>query len=304
MVLICYQGQGQMPWELVDGGTMIDLYGVDFITPETGIVIGDQGLIMKTTDGGQTWETKDPGIASNLNAVQFISETRVMAVGNSGVVLRSDDAGETWEQVPLGANITLSGISVDMTSGMGLISGATLAMLWTDDWGDNWSMGMGGYMSDFYKTHMTGGDFGIAFGVNSIFQPLLGYTDDAGTTFDMWNFYPKVGAVNYEGMAIDGYFFSKDDGIVVGRVWDGQGFMTLEVDWTSTSWNSVFFSTKLNAIDFDGQEDGVTVGGTDIDWIFLETDDGGINWDPPVVNGNGKGFNEVVLIGNTGYAVG
>ncbi len=294
----------QLPWELVNSGTTENLNGVDFITPDTGIVVGDQGFINKTTDGGVTWETKDSGISSKLNAVQFISETRVMAVGNSGVVLRSDDAGETWEQVPLGSSLTLSGISVDMTSGMGLISGATLAMIWTDDFGDSWTPGMGGYMSDFYKAHMTAGDFGIAFGVNSIFQPLLGYTDNAGTSFNMWNFYPTLGSVMYEATAYDGYFFSKELGFVVGRVWNGQGFITQEINWSTNAWNSLFVSTTLRAIDFDGQDHGVTVGGTDVDWIFLETFNGGATWDPPVVNGTGKGFNEVVLVGNTGYAVG
>ena len=302
--LIFQPAYSQLPWDLVDGGTSLNLYGVDFITPDTGIIVGDQGLILKTNDGGETWETIDAGITSKLNAVQFISETRVMAVGNSGVVLRSDDAGETWEEVPLGASITFSGISVDMTSGMGLISGATLAMIWTDDFGENWTLGMGGWMSDFYKAHMTDGDFGIAFGVNSIYQPLLGFTDNAGTSFDMWNFYPTTGSVMYESTAYDGYFFSKDNGVVVGRVWNGQGFITLEINWSTNAWNSMFVSTTLRAIDFDEPDHGITVGGTEADWIFLETFDGGITWDPPEVNGTGQGFNEISLIGNTGYAVG
>lgn len=296
--------QGQLPWHLSESGTILNLNGVDFISPDTGVIVGEQGLILKTTDGGASWETIDAGIATTLNAVQYISETRVIAVGNSGILLKSENGGEAWDEVPIGGSITLSGISVDKISGLGLISGATLAMIWTDDFGETWTLGMGGYMSNFNKAHMTEGDVGIAFGENSIFQPLLGFTDDAGGTFDMWNFYPNIGGTNNEGVAVDGYFFSKNEGFVVGRVWDGTGFLTQEIDWSTHSWNATQYNTPLQAIDFDGPEHGVMVGGTATTWILLETDDGGITWDAPVVNGNGKGFNEAVLIGNTGYAVG
>jgi len=295
---------GQIPWELSNSGTTLQLNGVDFITQDTGMVVGQQGLILRTTDGGEVWETVDAGVSTDLNTVRYVSETRVMAVGKAGVVIRSDDGGETWEEIPLGSSISLNGISIDRTSGKGLISGATLAMLWTADFGETWSVGMGGYMSDFYKVHMTGGDFGVAFGENSIFQPLLGYTDDSGASFDQWNFYPKVGSVSNEGQAFDGYFFTKENGFVVGRVWDDQGFITQEINWSTHAWLSTFVSAALNAIDFNGEEQGVTVGGTTNTWIFLETVDGGFTWEPAVVNGNGKGFNDVVLVGKTGYAVG
>ena len=305
-VLLSYsRGMGQLPWDLLTSGTDVTLNGVDFINPDTGIVVGDQGLIMKTTDGGLTWETKVPsGFGPNLNDVRIVSETKAFAVGSSGVLLQSSDAGETWQQEPSGTSSAMVGISVDRTSGKGLISGESLLMLWTDDWGENWSLVQDGYMSNFYKAFMANGEFGIAFGENSIFQPMLGYTMNAGTTFDMWNFYPETGGVLYEGKASDGYFFSQDKGFVIGRIWDGRGFITKEINWFSHNWNSLLVSSELRSIDFIDQEHGVTVGGTNMDWIFLETPDSGITWNPALVNGNGKGFNDVVLVGNTGYAVG
>jgi photosystem II stability/assembly factor-like uncharacterized protein len=304
MVLFSTITMSQEPWDLVDSGTTNQLNGVDFINADTGVVVGAQGLILRTTDGGDTWTTIDMGINTPLHAVQFVSESRVMIVGQAGIILRSDDGGETFEQVPVGGTVAFYGINIDRTSGKGLISGATLAILWTDDFGDNWAVGMGGFMSDFNKCHMTEGDFGVAFGVNSIFQPLLGYTENAGATFDMYNFYPQIGSVTYESKAMDGYFYSKDEGTVVGRLWNGEGFITQDINWGSNNWNAINTWIQMNAVDFLTSDTGVTVGGIENQYIFLETFDGGTTWSDATVNGSGNGFNDVVLVENTGYAVG
>ena len=304
MVLFSSFAMAQEPWDLLDSGTTNQLNGVDFINADTGVVVGAQGLILRTTDGGETWTTIDMGINTPLHAIQFVSQSRVMIVGHAGIILKSDDAGETFEQVPVGGTPAFYGISIDKTSGKGLISGATLAILWTNDFGENWVVGMGGFMSDFNKCHMTEGDFGVAFGENSVFQPLLGYTENAGVSFDMYNFYPLIGGVNYESKAKDGYFFSKDEGTVVGRLWNGEGFITQDVNWGSNNWNATNTWIQLNAVDFLTSDTGVTVGGIENQYIFLETFDGGTTWVDATVNGSGSGFNDVVLVENTGYAVG
>jgi photosystem II stability/assembly factor-like uncharacterized protein len=65
--------------------------------PLTGLVVGQLGRILRTTDGGCTFT--DPTISygtPSLNAVDFGSATFAVAVGEAGSLQHSNDGGQTW----------------------------------------------------------------------------------------------------------------------------------------------------------------------------------------------------------------
>ena len=77
-----------------------------FINPDTGWVVGDQGVILHTADGGQTWVAQPSGTDAILEAVRFISPTVGWVVGGRpgpipprgrGVVLHTTDGGQSWQ---------------------------------------------------------------------------------------------------------------------------------------------------------------------------------------------------------------
>ena len=62
----------------------------------TGWAVGPDGVIVKTTDGGQTWESLESGTESRLESVSFtIDGTIGWAVG-SRVILKTANGGQTW----------------------------------------------------------------------------------------------------------------------------------------------------------------------------------------------------------------
>lgn len=72
------------------------LYGLWFTGPDTGWIVGMDGVIMHTTDGGATWERLDSPSARPLYSV-CVQGRQGWIVGNKGVCLQSHDGGLTWQ---------------------------------------------------------------------------------------------------------------------------------------------------------------------------------------------------------------
>ncbi|MCK4653737.1 MAG: right-handed parallel beta-helix repeat-containing protein [Candidatus Cloacimonetes bacterium] len=66
-------------------------YGIDFSTETDGYVVGDNGTILHTTDGGTVWEAEDSSVFSQLNSVLFVNEDLGFIAGNGGVILRKQE---------------------------------------------------------------------------------------------------------------------------------------------------------------------------------------------------------------------
>jgi len=55
--------------------------------------VGDNGIIIRTTDGGNYWTKQSSGITLRLSGVEFINENLGIAVGESGTILRVQMVG-------------------------------------------------------------------------------------------------------------------------------------------------------------------------------------------------------------------
>src|SRR5690554_2297352 len=74
------------------------------ITPETVIVVGNNGTILKTTDGGETWVQKPSGLTADIRKVQFPTPEIGYAVTVGDALLKTTDGGEIWEVVDVGVD--------------------------------------------------------------------------------------------------------------------------------------------------------------------------------------------------------
>ncbi len=69
---------------------------MDFVNTQVGVAVGDDGVALRTTDGGKTWKRLAPGTGEDLTAVCFDTSQRGWVVGDDGVRLRTTDGGATW----------------------------------------------------------------------------------------------------------------------------------------------------------------------------------------------------------------
>ena len=81
------------------------LYGVSFTDANTGTAVGYEnpdGMILRTTDGGNCWVRQNSGIGDpfagiNFFGVNFVNSNIGTIVGQDGIILRTTDGGSNWD---------------------------------------------------------------------------------------------------------------------------------------------------------------------------------------------------------------
>ncbi|MFH0735482.1 MAG: YCF48-related protein [bacterium] len=79
-----------------NSGTTKILNSLSFVTNNLGYAVGQDGTILKTTNGGEDWLPQQSGTTAWLTSVNAIDENNVLAVGDSGYVLQTTNGGENW----------------------------------------------------------------------------------------------------------------------------------------------------------------------------------------------------------------
>ena len=70
-----------------------DLFMVD---NKTGYVIGNDGVILKTTDGGDKWVGQNSNLIENLTCMFFVDKNTGWICGANGTILHTIDGGQNW----------------------------------------------------------------------------------------------------------------------------------------------------------------------------------------------------------------
>ncbi len=94
----------QSAWEvqLMTGNSGDGLNDVYFIDELAGWAVGDEGLVLRTTDGGETWDNINSGFSQNFYSVHFVNADRGWIAGYNngspldGVLLRTTNGGQSW----------------------------------------------------------------------------------------------------------------------------------------------------------------------------------------------------------------
>lgn len=114
------------------------IYDIDFIDENTGWLVGNNGMIVKTTDGGESWSLQISGYSFHLFGVDFINSQTGWAVGNSELILKTTNGGERWIPQTSGQTVALYDVNF-VNDQLGLIVGASGRILRTTNGGTNWS---------------------------------------------------------------------------------------------------------------------------------------------------------------------
>jgi photosystem II stability/assembly factor-like uncharacterized protein len=126
-----------------------DLYGIHFSPgAKIGWIVGEEGIVMKSTDGGDTWTRQQTGIKSNLFNLYPIDDQTVVAVGADGAIVRTGDGGEHWQVVKSPKLLSLFDVTfVDKNTGFAV--GEFSTILTTTDAGQTWTLNYGGNTADY-----------------------------------------------------------------------------------------------------------------------------------------------------------
>ncbi len=100
---------GNIDWEERDSNPEGELLSISFLDSENGLIAGERGTIMASSDGGVTWEYRDvPNeVASiSISDIEYYSSIRAYGISEEGHILKSSRSGSTsvgyiWELVQI-----------------------------------------------------------------------------------------------------------------------------------------------------------------------------------------------------------
>lgn len=128
------------------------LNNVFFINPTTGWVVGSEGSIYATRNGGTTWTRQNTTTKYNLFRVIFLNENVGYVCGGNleaGIILKTTDGGTTWRRQLVPTDGAIRGIAFsDEQNGWTVGNGGLI--LATRNGGQTWEQQQSGTTSNLY----------------------------------------------------------------------------------------------------------------------------------------------------------
>lgn len=299
-------------WQTLSSGTAEDLRSVFFVDQNTGWAVGNNGVILSTSNGGLSWQAQTSGSAASLLSVVFVDSSNGWAVGSTSdskpVILHTSDGGKTWVVQASPAPAGLASITA-VDANTAWACGGSTGIVHTTDGGATWVKQDSGLVvsSTITFNSIKFVDKKIGFVAGTYHSVRV--TTDGGLTWldgaDVNTLGEKWGIYGVDSMS----FTDKDNGWLIGDA-SIIGSNPLQIVHFllhtingARSWQKVpVGSTGIPlAVQFVNQNEGWIIGAAG---LILHTGDGGATW---VVQSSGtsSGLNAVSLPDTThGSAVG
>jgi len=189
-------------WSLITL-TGSDLHQIVFKDASTGIVVGDNGTVFTTTNGGTNWVSKNSSTSLQLRGAGFAGGSTFFAVGDDGAAVKSTDNGNTWTTLNSGTTERLLCVTAfDQNVWVGARNGL---MLFSNNGGTSFTSMSNPATDDIKDIQFINGSIGFAGGSNSFFM----YTSNGGAN---WTSRSTGIQVGLNGL----HFVNQNEGWVVG----------------------------------------------------------------------------------------
>ena len=273
--LIANFSYSQDAWEVQNSNTEEWLHSVYFLDEDNGWVVGANGTILNTVNGGEIWTQQNSGTTKELLDVQFVNDSTGWVVGDS-TILYTKDFGKNWnkyEQDYIGD--IKSVFFVDQNHGW--ICGYGDYILKTDE-------EVFEYVYDWDPIAVEERNWqGVFFIDNRIgwFFDCVGIckTEDGGYTI----------VEEYDLPLCNSIFFLNSKLGWVGQGWQGMtmgGPLNGEIKFTGDSgahWSTQNEYIYIRSIIFFDEQSGLALGvnggGANVSAILLKTTNGGETWE-------------------------
>ncbi|MCF8238848.1 MAG: T9SS type A sorting domain-containing protein [Saprospiraceae bacterium] len=259
---------GFSQWSYVNTGPNVESFDVGFADPMNGFIVGVNGMVRRTKDGGYTWENMDVGISEWLYSISFFTP-KVGFIAGKNHVFRTDDGGDTWTIVE-GLNKEVRTKVYVRDSLFGFICGEQ-NVLRTIDGGMSWNSISVNTDKWISNVHFPTPDTGYA--VISGYAWEYHKSIDGGLTWDSIGL-PGFGLSTFSGVYfqtglkgfIGGYYFN-----VFKQTNDGG------LTWTDVD---VAPSANISGFWFKSDLEGYAAGNNS---TLFRTIDGGVSWMPELI---------------------
>lgn len=250
----------------------INEHNIKFENTTTATLVGEDGVIMRTTNNGVSWFEQTSGITNVLYGNESTdgiqpSETISIAVGENGVILKTNDGGSTWVVINSGVIEHLYDVEALSSSNI-IVCGGNGTILQSVDAGETWNIVQNQATENLNDICFLDLNTGFIVGDNGTTLK----TVDAGQTWQMMPFPVNNGNLNSVAFA------TASDIIIVGNVNVDIGILYKSNDG-GLSWSAYeeqfTYGTSLNEIVFFNSTNGIIVGSNG---FILKTNNAGFTW--------------------------
>ena len=244
---------------------------IKFLDNDTGYIVGDNGSIFKTINGGQNWEYVVSGIDQYLFDLEFpVNSMTGYVSGESGKLAKTTDGGNTW--TPIGSfNKDIMAMCFPTDNQVGYVATAYQRIYKTINGGETWDLKFdgnipGSSMADILFPFDTQTGYALSYGNGS---KILKTTDGG----DNWQI--TDAGMPQELLSIS---FPTPQIGYIAAFHDNFSSVLLKTTDNGLTWNKVPvpYAYALNAVCFpNGADTGYVVGA--LSGAILKTVSGGGN---------------------------
>lgn len=241
------------------------LSDVHFPDEQTGYIVGEKGVVLKTTDAGTNWEIKPTGTLCNLKMVWFTDIETGFVTGNGGFIMKTSDGGDTWQELESGTTENFNDIFF-INSSTGFIAGMNGQLLRTTDGGETWNRAFINIYSDVYSVHFVNENVGYAAAsMRTVYKTINGGDTWTSTSGDPY----------LELLSI--FFLTPNTGYVAGN----HNFM-MKTTNGGESWTHFQSNLPIDHIHFINEQTGYALSFDTFLGVsqLVKTVNGGTTWIP------------------------
>jgi photosystem II stability/assembly factor-like uncharacterized protein len=235
------------------------LSDVHFPDEQTGYIVGEKGVVLKTTDAGTNWEIKPTGTLRNLKMVWFTDIETGFVTSNGGFIMKTNDGGDTWQELESGTTENFNDIFF-INSSTGFVAGMNGQLLRTTDGGETWNRAFINIYSDVYSVHFVNENVGYAAAsMRTVYK-----TTNGGDTWTSTSGDPYL---NLKSI----FFLNQNLGYVAGA----SNFMMKTTNGGNT-WSHFQSNLTVESLTFLDESTGFALAYGEL----VKTVNGGIHWTP------------------------
>jgi photosystem II stability/assembly factor-like uncharacterized protein len=281
-------------WVVQPSGTSVFLKSVYFPNADTGYIVGNSGMILYTSNGGNLWTQQNSGTNNNLVSVYFPEANTGYAVGDAGTILKTTNGGILWTSQNSGTTNSLKSICFPDAE-IGYAVGGAGTIQKTTNGGGIWTSQNSGTSMTLNSVYFTDSSAGYAVGDSGIILKTANggasWTIKNSGTNSSYHLYsiqfPNANTGYAAGIYREFYQFYYN-GCILKTIDAGETWSIIK-DELECVYNSIYFTDEDTGY-VDGQISNI-----------CKTTDGGANW----TSESYGALNSIYFTdANTGYAVG
>jgi photosystem II stability/assembly factor-like uncharacterized protein len=206
----------QQGWQYQNPDLYSNQYGdICALNKDTVFIIADEGVFLKTYDGGTNWIEQNTGYLESFYDLSFIDSDTGYAVGQNGTIIKTIDGGLIWTSQSSGTDKDIFSIYINSPNNIWAVGDSGI-ILNSSDSGNNWSLNNSLSNKRLNSIQFKNNDTGFIAGNNgTLFSTLNGGNTwdniNIGTTKDLYSITITDNHVYLLAGWVDDYYYDCDE---------------------------------------------------------------------------------------------